>query len=81
MKKFYLPPQLGGIAPQNYIKTAGTENSEFTKKNTDKVKELYTNNLSAQNEVTEGVQPIETQDLSIEQALKEYYEYINNQNK
>lgn len=81
MKKFYLPPQLGGIAPQNYIKTAGTENSEFTKKTTDKVKELYTNNLLAQNEVTEGVQPIETQDLSIEQALKEYYEYINNQNK
>lgn len=77
MKKFYLPPQLGSIPPQNYVKVFNPEISEFPEKNVDKVEE-YSNKQNINSDV---LQSDETQDLSIEQALKEYYDYINNQNK
>lgn len=81
MKKFYLPPQLNGITPHKNNKPLAKNQAEFarpvTSDTTDYATESFTQPRTEQDSPQSSADAFE---LDVEQALKEYYEYIGKQN-
>lgn len=81
MKKFYLPPQLNGFLSHNNLKPPAKDETNFIHPDTAITADYTPDAIAPSQSAHDSSQTAaDALDPDVEQALKEYYEYIGKQN-